>query len=200
MKLYVNQPVFPRKPDLSKKGYVRQLLGRIDRLKKMIILRKDKHLIEIQSGIDEVDKEIKKLELKRERLDSKRKFRKTEIENIQTEINEYKVKLKKFIDSGYISDSDLPSFSVRIKPSKRNGTVYEYYEGRVRGRMVNSRKKDDIYYKFGNYKKVRNIVFKEREIELPSNPTKINKRDLELLLEDILRNWWFEDLGSLEKL
>lgn len=195
--MYVNKPVFPQKTDQSNKGYVRHLLGRMNRLKKMIVRRREKVLSEIRNKIDEVDKEIEKLQLKRDKFVSKKEVVLTEMKNIQTEINQFRETIKQLMDSGDISDFDLPSFDIRMKPSKRKGVVYEYYEGRVRGRMVSGRRSKDIYYQFGNYRKVRNTVLKERGIQLPPNPSDFNQRELQVLLEGILKDWWVEDLTRL---
>lgn len=189
--MYKQRPVYPQNPDVNDKTYLRRLVGRINRLKKMIGVRKSTKISEIKTEIDEIDEKIFNLQKEKEKWVSKMDLHHQEISEIQSEIKDYSEKVKKVM-----SDKTKPLFQVykRKKKSKIGGKDYEYFEGRVRSKMRKGLLMKDKYYHIGDYNESRRKVREEYGIQLPSDTKEFElKEHLKKWVEDM----WLRDLDSI---
>lgn len=190
--MYQQKPVIPQYLKEKRKSYLRRLLGRLNRLKKMVKRREDEVLPFYQSKIDEIDKQIIKLQKKKDRWDSKKIETFTELKNIRSEMVNYISEIEQIVKIDTTSHIK-PIFLVREVPKYRNGKEYVYFEGRVRGRTVKGRRSKDKDYHIGTKKDLPKIIYKELGIEV-DNDIKYSK--LVEHLKKIIEKWWLEDLGS----
>ncbi len=187
--MYKQQPVFRQKPTETGKSYLRKLLGRMNRLKKMIVRRDEEILPKYQLHIDEIEVEIQKLQKKKEKWVVKKKKTLSELSEIRNEINTYLKKVEPLLDNFDIS----PTLQIRELPRKlkQRGEVI-YYEGRVRGRMVRGHRSKDYTYQFGTLDKVRVILKKEFNRNLDD----ITRFQRDEYLREILKRNWLEDMET----
>ena len=190
--MYQQKPVFPPYLKEKRKSYLRRLLGRLNRLKKMVKRREDEVLPYYQSKIDDIDKQIIKLQKKKDRWGSKKIETFTELKNIRSEMVNYISEIEQIVKIDTTSHIK-PIFLVREVPKYRNGKEYVYFEGRVRGRTVKGRRSKDKDYHIGKKNDLPKIIHKELGIEV-DNDIKYSK--LVEHLKKIVEKWWLEDLGS----
>lgn len=189
--MYQTKPIFPPYPKEKRVSYLRRLLGRLNRLKKMVIRREEEVIPEYQTKIDEIDIEIQKLQMKKEKWNSKISDTRVELSNIRSEMVDYNKLIKKYVDDdphSYIK----PIFLIREVPKRRNGKEYLYFEGRVRGRTVKGYRSRDKDYQLGKREVLPQLIKKELGIQIEDN---IKYSKLEELLKRIVEKWWLEDLG-----
>lgn len=187
--MYKQKPVFHKK-GVDSKTYLRRLVGRINRLRKMIEFRESTKITEVQSHIDGIDKQILQLQKERDKWISKKDSIYDEISEIQSEIKDYTHIVKQVM-----SDETKPLFQVykRTKKSKIGGRDYEYFEGRVRSRMRKGFLMKDKYYHLGDFNTCRRKIKEEYNLQLPSDVSE------EKLKKELLK--WVEDkwLRDLDK-
>lgn len=190
--MYQPTPIFPPYPKEKRKFYLRRLLGRLNRLKKMVIRREVEVIPDYQSHIEMIDFEIQKLQKKKDKWLSKISDTRTELSNIRSEMVDYTVLISKYVKDD--PDSYIkPLFMIREVPKRRNGVEYFYFEGRVRGRTVKGNRSRDKDYQLGKREVLPQLIQKELGIQID---VKIKYSELEELLKQIVEKWWLEDLGT----
>jgi hypothetical protein len=184
--MYKQQPIFPQSEKENGKTYIHRLLGRMNRLKKMIIRRNVEVLPKYQTQIDKIELEIQKLQLKKEKWVVKKKQTLNEIGEIRNELDTYLKKVEPLLDNVDIS----PTLTIRELPRKLKGGIEEiYYEGRVRGRMIKGYRSKDYTFQFGTIEKVKEILKKEFNKEYDE----LTPYDRDKYLKIVLRRNWLED-------
>lgn len=187
--MYKQRPIFGQKSNESEKSYLRKLLGRMNRLKKMVKRRNEEVLPTYQLHIDEIDLEIEKLQEKKKKWISKKRKTLTELDEIRNELNTYLNSVEPLLDNEDVS----PTFQIRELPRElKSGQVEIYFEGRVRGRMVKGYRSKDYTKQFGTTDKVRDLLKKEFGLEM-NNLTPYDKNEY---LKQILKREWLEDMGT----
>ena len=191
--MYKQRPVITKQTSEDGNTYLRKVIGRVNRLRKMIGLRETTVLSGIQSKIDEVDEQIQKLQL----IKSKWEFKKS---SVFGEISEIRSEIKEYTDTivGVMDNKVKPIFIIKEKkkPSRDGSYHYEYFIGIVRGRMRKGYRTKDKHYHFGNYKKCVQIIREEFGIQLPLRYDSSINKELHTHLENLMKEWWLRDLGK----
>jgi hypothetical protein len=186
--MYKQNPIFPQKSDEKKKTYLHRLLGRMKRLKKMIVRRNKEVLPNYQSEIDRIDLDILKLQKKKEKWLNRIKETHTEMDEVRLELTTYLKKVEPMLLDRDIS----PTFQIRELPRKLKSGKKIYFEGRVRGRMIRGYRSRDYTYPFGDETKVRETILKEFGVDTKT----INRYERDKYLEKLLKQYWMEDIGT----
>jgi hypothetical protein len=187
--MYKHKPIFPQKSDEKEKTYLHRLLGRMNRLRKMIVRRTDEVLPKYQSEIDKIDLEILKLQMKKDKWLKKRKETYSEMDEVRSELSIYLQKVEPMLDNRDIS----PTFQIRILNRKLKSGNKIYFEGRVRGRMIKGYRSPDYTHQCGDENTVREIILKEYGVDTDT----INRYERDRYLEKLLKQYWIEDLETI---
>lgn len=194
--MYKLKPIFPQKSDEKKKTYLHRLLGRMNRLRKMVVRREEEVLPKYQTEIDKIDLEIFKLQekidtwlMKKDKWLKKRKETYSEMNEVRSELANYLETVEPMLGNRDIS----PTFQIRILTRKLKSGTKIYFEGRVRGRMIKGYRSEEYTHQFGDENTVRETILKKFGVDTDT----INRYERDRYLEKLLKQYWIEDIGTI---
>lgn len=193
--MYYQKDVYPQQDGVDNRTYFRRLIGRINRLKRMIELRSKTRMEEVKSEIREVNEQIRILQKKKENLNSQSVQLFRDIKNIHSEIEEYRKVVVKMVEQGC---EPIINISYKTKVYKKTNREYKYYEGRVRMGVRKGLSMKEYYHQFGTHKQCVVLIKKESGVDIPMEHNRKSEWDVKDNLIPILKKEWLKHLSEVE--